>query len=450
MSNTSLQLEKQTQWREGHCMVCNIPHPLRSVEPGETPERFACVGCDTVYQGKIRPNCPPELLLNVRACDGPHVGVPLATAAADPAPALFTGPSPPPHGIATSRLPAHEPVSCDMKNNASRLLDLQLERGRGLDCLRQGPSVNNRVKRHGAVPYAAENIEAVQRHGDASWLHVDALFKTLAAETPMKLDGLEKIAAGGLANVLRDSDLLTAFSINPTNNEYPSRHSVHVAMLAMSIGTTLGLDEKQLSELAIGCLIHDLGMLAVRSDVYRENRTLPRSDIFEIARHPLYTFDLIEQNLNWVPAGARMVAYQMHERCDGSGYPRARAGRQIHELARIAAVADVYVALVSPRPHRPAMMPYHAMEAILRDVKAGLFDADVVRGLLQTVSLFPLGSFVALSDQRVGRVLRANREQYMSPVVEVWNQNQLAAAPTILDLAQHDDVKVARALDRLG
>ena len=63
------------------------------------------------------------------------------------------------------------------------------------------------------------------------------------------------------------------------------------------------------------------------------------------------------------------------------------------------------MALVSPRPHRPALLPYHAITKMLLDVKEGLFDSTVVRGLLHTVSLFPIGSFVELSDGRVGKTI---------------------------------------------
>jgi hypothetical protein len=139
-----------------------------------------------------------------------------------------------------------------------------------------------------------------------------------------------------------------------------------------------------------------------------------------------------------------MVAYQMHERCDGSGYPRGHKGIHIHRLAKIAAVADVFVALVSPRPHRAPLMPYIAMETVLRDGTDGLYDASVVRGLLNTVSLFPLGSFVALNDRREARALRARGAAYHKPVVEVWNAG--ARNTEVIDLSEHKDLKVVRAL----
>ena len=205
-----------------------------------------------------------------------------------------------------------------------------------------------------------------------------------------------------------DLDLFVCLGINPPSDDYPTRHSLHVAMLAMAIGAIAGWDEATLIELGIGCLIHDVGMERVRGVNPRDSRVFSRSEFEEIAKHPVYTLELIRQQPDRIPPASRIVAYQMHERCDGSGYPRGRTGCQIHELAKIAAVADVYVALVSPRPHRPGTIPYHAMERILHDVKAGLLDPNVVSALLRTVSLFPIGSFVGLSDGRIGKVIRTN------------------------------------------
>jgi len=103
----------------------------------------------------------------------------------------------------------------------------------------------------------------------------------------------------------------------------------------------------------------------------------------------------------------------------------------------------VYVALVSPRPYRSAMLPYSAMEHLLRGSRNGLFDPAVVRSFLQTVSMFPIGSFVELSDGRVAQVLRANAEQYIAPVVQVRE----VAAPetmTIVDLSQEQGLSIMR------
>jgi HD-GYP domain-containing protein (c-di-GMP phosphodiesterase class II) len=170
---------------------------------------------------------------------------------------------------------------------------------------------------------------------------------------------------------------------------------------------------------------------------------LDAGEFVEIAKHPFITFDILEANLDAVPSAARMVAYQMHERADGSGYPRGRTLEQTHPLARLASVIDAYTALVAPRPHRPGMLPYFAMEKVVKDVGQGIYDPQVVRGLLRTIGLFPLGSYVELSDGSVGRVIRAN-ENYTRPVIERWQAGNLSAPPTVVDLMFETEISVRR------
>lgn len=150
-----------------------------------------------------------------------------------------------------------------------------------------------------------------------------------------------------------------------------------------------------------------------------------------------------------IPNGSRMVAYQMHERCDGSGYPRRRQGNQIHPLAKIAAVADAFIALVSPRPHRPALLPYRAMELMVCDAHRGLYDSEVVRGLLHTVSLFPIGSCVKLNDGRMGTVVRSNHDAYTAPVVEIWTPDSMHGESDVVNLNVEQGLNIVKAVPQL-
>lgn len=140
-----------------------------------------------------------------------------------------------------------------------------------------------------------------------------------------------------------------------------------------------------------------------------------------------------------------MVAYQMHERMDGSGYPRSLLSNRIHPYAKLAMVADTFIALTSDRPHRSAYLPYYAVSEILQEASSGRLDRHAVQAFLNTVSLFPLGSTFEMNDGRVGRVVRANDGQYTRPVVEVWNPSS-PEEKCILDLSaeEHQELSVLR------
>jgi HD-GYP domain-containing protein (c-di-GMP phosphodiesterase class II) len=355
-----------------------------------------------------------------------------------------------PQGTAATALPDRSNIRHELETRVSRQLDLLSELQLDLNACRRGEPFSKRLPPPEPRSYDREGMNELAARHQSNIKQLDSTLESLAAGNAVDLKAVSNISENILMQALLDKDLFVCLGISPAADSYPGRHSMHTSMLATSIGATLGLDQQTLAELGLGCLIHDAGMLQIDSQSFQTRRVLSPGEFCEITKHPLRTFELLERNLDQVPASSRMVAYQIHERCDGSGYPRGKASPQIHPLAKIAGVADAFTALVAKRPHRPGLLPYHALVKLLRDANSGLYDKAIVRGLLQTVSLFPIGSHVAMSDGRVGKVIRANAS-YDRPILEVWRRDHLEAPPQIVDLAQaeHAELRVTRALMRL-
>jgi HD-GYP domain-containing protein (c-di-GMP phosphodiesterase class II) len=212
----------------------------------------------------------------------------------------------------------------------------------------------------------------------------------------------------------------------------------------MAIGAVMGVDHGSLMEIGAGCVIHDVGMLRLAPDLLNCERPLDVIERLDITKHPSHTFDMIK-DVAGLSVGTKMIAYQTHERLDGSGYPRKIRGPLIHYYSRIAMVADAFTAMTSPRPHRPAMLPHYAICEILDHASTGRFDADVIKGLLDTVSMFPLGSFVELNNGRVGTVVRANPGEYTRPIIELSPGGD-SPEREVVNLKEQHDLKVVRPL----
>ncbi|MEX1232571.1 MAG: HD domain-containing phosphohydrolase [Planctomycetaceae bacterium] len=306
----------------------------------------------------------------------------------------------------------------------------------------------HKLKTHEGSTYSKDTSKAFSSSYTSSAEHTKSFFDNLSSGTTIDGGAIVDLSANALDQLTDDLDLFVSLGIRDKAHEYPYKHGLQSSRLAMAVGTVMGLKKDELYDLGIGCLVHDVGMLKIDRNLYEAPRRLSELEFLEISKHPSITFDLIK-DIKELRMGSRMVAYQMHERFNGTGYPRKRAGRQIHHLARIAAVADAFVALISPRPYRPAMLPYYAIEQIVRGCQDGLFDADVVRGLLYTTSLFPIGSFIELSDGRVGKVVRSNRIEYTRPVVELWLPDKLELPPNVVDLKGEKELFVERPLSEI-
>jgi len=280
--------------------------------------------------------------------------------------------------------------------------------------------------------------QALQKNVAAS----HSIFESFRQNKAVDPQEVVRVSVSHLNSICENLDLFVTQGIQPIQKDYPSRHSLQTAMLATSMGTVMGLTKSELFDLSFGCLLHDAGMTFLPEHLITARGELSWSDQIEFCKHPTYTANILNR-LHAVSHPAKMVAYQIHERMDGTGYPKQRSGNQIHVLARIAMVADTYLTLVSSCSREAPLKPYEAMEQILQSCRKGEFDAPPVRALLHTTSLFPVGSAIRLSDGRVGRVLRSNREQYARPYIETIDTTSGEPLLEIINLAEHPELTIA-------
>jgi PAS domain S-box-containing protein/putative nucleotidyltransferase with HDIG domain len=157
-------------------------------------------------------------------------------------------------------------------------------------------------------------------------------------------------------------------------------HALRVTELAVTLGRRLGLDEGALTSLKWGALLHDIGKIGVPDRILNKPGPLDEEEWAIMRGHPTVARDLLEPIA--FLEDAIDVPTHHHERWDGSGYPDGLAGEAIPFSARIFAVIDVWDALISERPYRPAW-PREAALAHLRDEAGRLFDPEVVAAFLR-------------------------------------------------------------------
>ena len=173
--------------------------------------------------------------------------------------------------------------------------------------------------------------------------------------------------------------------------------------------------DPRLAKIALGLLLHDIGKLAVPQSVLCKDGPLTDEEWVVMRRHPQLGADMLGDNVSFL---IRAVVKQHHERWDGSGYPEGIAGDQIHQFARIAAVADVYDAVTSDRVYRPPMKPHEGV-AIINQGEGTDFDPEVVSVFSRVVMPFPPGSEVELADGRMGLVVDVDPRSPYEPTVRV-------------------------------
>ncbi len=229
-------------------------------------------------------------------------------------------------------------------------------------------------------------------------------------------------SSGGVALAL--ADLASA-------DAYTFQHSIDVTAVGILIGQRYyrkygwtdyrgerhftKLDER-LSTLGLGLLLHDIGKLAVPLGILNKPGKLTPEEWQIMKSHPRAGVDLLDGS-QWSPL-VKAIVLRHHERWNGSGYPDGRVGEEIHQMARIAAVADVYDAITSERLYAPARPACEGVRAIAEG-SGTLFDPDVAESFGRIVAPYPPGTSVELSDGRAGIVVSVPESALDRPVVRI-------------------------------
>ncbi|PWK16328.1 HD-GYP domain-containing protein [Tumebacillus permanentifrigoris] len=194
-------------------------------------------------------------------------------------------------------------------------------------------------------------------------------------------------------------------------------HSVNVSIIAMAIGMEMGLTQKQLLDLGVGTLLHDVGKLSLPQEILNKPGRLTPEEFSVIKQHPMLGYEILRQQDD-ISLLSSHVALQHHEKIDGTGYPRGLKGDEIHIYARITAVADVYEALTANRVYRKGALPHLALELLLGSCGTH-FQTDIVQKFLKTIAIYPIGMTVVLSSGEEGVVTAVQSNHPQRPTVRV-------------------------------
>lgn len=240
-----------------------------------------------------------------------------------------------------------------------------------------------------------------------------------------------------------------------TYDNYTFQHSIDVAIVSIMIGRKIGLPTKRLRELGIGCLLHDMGKIFVPIEIVNKPDKLTPEEYEVMKMHPGIGYELAKgvSSIGILPPH---VAFQHHEKQDGSGYPRGLKGnnrliisnepRTIHLYGSITAVADVYDALSSDRPYRAAMQPEKVIE-IMKGMNETHLNREVLRYFFSITPVYPVGTIVRVLNgdyqNHLGIVCSLNPGNHERPVIRlIFNPIKQRIKPFDINLLAYEDIKI--------
>jgi HD-GYP domain-containing protein (c-di-GMP phosphodiesterase class II) len=261
--------------------------------------------------------------------------------------------------------------------------------------------------------------------------------------------GLQEVAERIAADISSSDDAALALADLAGADAYTLQHSIDVTVVGLLVAKRHFADhgwidpfgrrsfervDERLARLGVGLLLHDIGKITIPAAVLNKPGKLSADEWELMRRHPVAGVELLKSDS--ISAAVKGVVRSHHERWDGSGYPDGRKGEEIFELARIAAVADVFDAVTSERPYRGAEAAFVGVDVIAGGAGTA-FDPGIVETFRRVVAPYPPGSEIVLGDGRRGVVVSVDPDVLELPVVRVWAEADGAdATPYELDLQE--------------
>ncbi len=191
--------------------------------------------------------------------------------------------------------------------------------------------------------------------------------------------------AGLISDIERafTTTLAVVTSTVEAKDDYTACHGSDVAALAERVALRMGLGTKEAREVHYAAMLHDVGKIAVPSEILCKQGPLTEEEWVVMRSHTVVGAELVER----IDAFAHLASAvrSSHERIDGRGYPDGLAGAEIPLAARIIAVCDTYDAIVTDRPYRAARTPAQAREELLQATGSQL-DGQIVAVLLEELA----------------------------------------------------------------
>ena len=247
-----------------------------------------------------------------------------------------------------------------------------------------------------------------------------------------------------------DKDILLSIASLPSFDDYLYNHTVNVCLLSIVIATSYGYTGKQIVEIGIAALLHDIGMFCIPKEIRFKTEPLNQEDWFHIKNHPLIGEGLLRK-LEFLRESTTLVCFQHHERENGSGYPKSRKSHLIHTFAKIIQIADIYEAMSTHRPYRSPFEPFYIMDTLIRMSQKGQICREILKYFLACCSVFPVGSYVLLSNNCIARVIHAHENNFSHPIVTVLSTPEKdilqACSMYQVDLSQSNEVEITGILN---
>ncbi|MBO9716983.1 MAG: HD-GYP domain-containing protein [Pseudoxanthomonas sp.] len=246
---------------------------------------------------------------------------------------------------------------------------------------------------------------------------VEAMFREVRMGRMVDPAAMLPLAEEITASVNRHPGALISIARLKTADDYTYLHSVAVSALMVALARQLQLDDDACREAAMGGLLHDMGKACVPLDILNKPGRLTDDEFAVMRTHPEQGERLLRAG-GLENASVLHIVRHHHEKFDGGGYPESLGAEATPLLTRMSTVCDVYDAITSNRPYKEGWDPGESLRRMAS--WKGHFDPVVLKAFIASVGIYPIGTLVRLSSDRLAVVVEQRPAALSAPRVRIF------------------------------
>lgn len=222
-----------------------------------------------------------------------------------------------------------------------------------------------------------------------------------------------------LNNLQMERDVVSMLLLLNTDDDYTYQHSVQVGMLSYYLAAWVGFSNEEAVQIGKAGFLHDIGKCKLQAEVLNKPGKLTDEEYEEVKKHTIYGHDIISNSFDepYLAIGA----LQHHERIDGTGYPNGLLGDEIHPVAKIISVADIYSAMISERVYRQKRDLLFVLKELYR-MSFNKLDPHTTHTFIKHMMPNFIGKRVKLVSGEIGIIIMTHPSEFFRPLIQIDDQ----------------------------
>lgn len=242
-----------------------------------------------------------------------------------------------------------------------------------------------------------------------------------------------------IVKITAESEQLNSFAIYYYDIADITRsHVINTAVFSTVLARGIGYSDDDLVKVCAAALLHDIGIVRLDDAIFKKRISqLKPHEKFAMQNHCGYGYEIVIQSDSNLEELAQSV-YQHHEKGDGSGYPKHLVENEMLATAKILSLIDTYETLIHPRDHRDALIPPVGIQELVKE-EGNCFSKPLIKALIETISLYPVGCYGRLNSGEIARVIKTNKKYPVRPTIKIlYDAKGQRTQHQIIDLSQNN------------